>query len=63
VLLTVAGKEDPCVAACLMKGKEASANFTLSKTIVKEILSNKKAVVIGDPTSDPRFAGQQYGPA
>jgi serine phosphatase RsbU (regulator of sigma subunit) len=34
-------------------------DFTLSRTIVNEIVSNKKSILIGNPMEDDRFAGQQ----
>ena len=45
-------------ATLLPEGKDPGA-FTLSKTIVNEIITNKNAILIGDPTSDDRFANKQ----
>ncbi len=59
VLLVGEEKQDPYVAACLVPGESDPGTFTLSRTIVSEILSFRNAVVIGDPATDPRFAGQQ----
>jgi len=59
VLLTTDGRKDPYVAAYLLPGESDPGSFTLSRTIVNEILTNKNAVVIGDPRDDPRFAAQQ----
>lgn len=45
-------------ATLLPEGKDMG-DFELSSTIIQEILSDKQSIVIGDPTEDPRFAGQQ----
>ncbi|MEE8150090.1 MAG: FHA domain-containing protein, partial [candidate division Zixibacteria bacterium] len=45
-------------ALLLPSGKDPGT-FTLSKTIINEILTNKTSVLIGDSSSDPRFAEQQ----
>lgn len=46
------------LATLLPQGKDPG-QFTLSKTIINEILSNKNAILIGNPADDPRFAEQQ----
>ena len=45
-------------AALLPHGKDPGA-FTLSRTIVNEIITNKNAILICDPLTDPRFAEQK----
>ncbi len=47
------------MAACHMSGSSETGNFTLSRTIVHEILTNQNAVLIGNADDDPRFAAQQ----
>ncbi len=45
-------------ALLLPSGKDPGT-FTLSKTIINEILTNKTSVLIGDSSSDERFARQE----
>ena len=45
--------------AVLIPGKGDSEEFTLSRTIVREIMTNKNSVLICDPLTDPRFAQQK----
>ncbi len=46
------------VASLLPDGRDPGA-FELSRTIVREIVSNKNAILICDPEDDPRFAEQK----
>ncbi len=46
-------------AATLLPTGKDPGSFTLSKTIAHEIVTNKSAILIGDPENDPRFASQQ----
>ena len=59
VLLTIEDRRDPYVAACLLPEESDPGSFTLSRTIANEILTNKNAVLIGNPEEDPRFSSQQ----
>jgi serine phosphatase RsbU (regulator of sigma subunit) len=59
VLLTAEDPKEVYMAACHLPGESDAGCFTLSKTIVNEILSNKNSVLIGNPEEDPRFATQQ----
>ena len=59
VLLTAEDPKDIYMAACHMSDEGDAGSFTLSRTIVNEILANKNAVLIGNPQEDPRFADQQ----
>jgi phosphoserine phosphatase RsbU/P len=59
VLFTSEDREEIYTAAVLLPGGKDPGQFTLSKTIVRELLTNKNAILIGDPNLDPRFAGQQ----
>ncbi|MFZ5980458.1 MAG: SpoIIE family protein phosphatase [Candidatus Zixiibacteriota bacterium] len=45
-------------ATLLPSGKDPG-EFRLSQTIVKEIMTDRNALVIGNPKDDPRFAAQQ----
>ncbi len=46
-------------AASILPQGSNPGKLTLSKTIVNEIITNKNAILITDPTNDPRFAEQQ----
>lgn len=46
-------------AATLLKGRKESDEFTLSRTIINEVMSNKNSVLMGDSGVDPRFSGQE----
>ncbi len=59
VLLTVPGKDEVEPAAIYLRSGESGQEFQLSRTIVKEILTNRSAVLIADPRSDARFAAQE----
>ena len=59
VLMTDSETDDIYAAATLLPGGRDPGSFKLSKTIVQEILSRQNSILIGDPTSDPRFAQQQ----
>jgi serine phosphatase RsbU (regulator of sigma subunit) len=59
VLFTSADQNEIFAAATLLPNGRDLGTFTLSRTIVREILTNKSAILIGDPTNDPRFASQQ----
>jgi phosphoserine phosphatase RsbU/P len=47
------------VAATLLTTGRDSGSFTLSRTIVNEIMSQQNALLISDPHNDPKFASQQ----
>ncbi|MFH1372575.1 MAG: SpoIIE family protein phosphatase [bacterium] len=59
VLLTDESTLGVRVAACHMSADSEAGGFTLSRTIVDEILTNHNAVLIGNADDDPRFAAQQ----
>ncbi len=59
VLFTSDDGSEVYTAATLLPNNKDLGSFTLSRTIVREILTNKNAILIGDPTDDPRFASQQ----
>lgn len=46
-------------AATLLPDGKDRGGFKLSRTIVNEILTDKNAILIGNPLNDPRFAEQQ----
>jgi serine phosphatase RsbU (regulator of sigma subunit) len=56
VLFVSEDQTEVYTVATLLTGKQDPGAFTLSRTIVGEIITNKNAIVIGDPKNDPRFA-------
>lgn len=46
-------------AALLLRSQSDPGQFRLSRTLVNEILTNNKAIVLSDPGADPRFADKQ----
>jgi sigma-B regulation protein RsbU (phosphoserine phosphatase) len=59
VLTTGQDDEQIYVAARLLPGGKDPGDFTLSQTIVNDILEKKSSVLVGDPESDERYAQQQ----
>ncbi|HUV31373.1 MAG TPA: SpoIIE family protein phosphatase [Acidobacteriota bacterium] len=59
VLFTSEDDREIYAAATLLPGGKDPGTFTLSRTIVNDILTEKSAVVISDPQTDPRYALQQ----
>lgn len=59
VLFTNEETEEIYTAATLLPGGKEMGSFTLSRTIITQILTEKSAILVGDATVDPRFAGQQ----
>ncbi|HPI31814.1 MAG TPA: SpoIIE family protein phosphatase [candidate division Zixibacteria bacterium] len=58
VLVRGEGDELYTAATLLPEGKDMG-EFRLSSTIVREILTDKQSIVVGNPMEDPRFAQQQ----
>lgn len=59
VLFASEDQSDLYPAATLLPGGKDPGNFTLSKTIVKKIFSDKNAILIANASDDPRFAEQK----
>jgi len=59
VLFVSEDQEEVYTVATILPGGRDPGEFTLSRTIVKEIITNKNAILIGDPMNDPRFAEQK----
>jgi sigma-B regulation protein RsbU (phosphoserine phosphatase) len=59
VLFVSEDKSEVCTAASMLPSGSDPGKLTLSRTIVNEIITNKKSILITDPTNDPRFAQQQ----
>jgi sigma-B regulation protein RsbU (phosphoserine phosphatase) len=47
------------LAASRVSGRRSPGSFTISRTIVRELLNQKNAILISDPKTDSRFAQQQ----
>ncbi len=59
VLFTSDNENEIEIAAIHLPGGRDPGDFTLSRTIVNNILSDRNAILIGDAGADPRFAAQQ----
>ena len=59
VLMVDEATQEVYAAATLLTTKRDPGTFTLSRTIVNEIMTRQNALLISDPRSDPRFASQQ----
>ncbi len=59
VLFVSENQEEVFTGATLLMGGRDPGSFTLSRTIIKDLLANKNAILIGNPMDDPRFASQQ----
>jgi sigma-B regulation protein RsbU (phosphoserine phosphatase) len=49
---------DVCLTACCVAEKGHSDSFCISRTILRELLKRKKAILIPDPQSESLYAGQ-----
>ncbi|UCE23591.1 MAG: SpoIIE family protein phosphatase [Candidatus Zixiibacteriota bacterium] len=58
VLTTTENDREIATAACLLPGGKDPGEFSLSRTIVGEILEQKNSILI-DPHDDPKFARQE----
>jgi serine phosphatase RsbU (regulator of sigma subunit)/pSer/pThr/pTyr-binding forkhead associated (FHA) protein len=58
VLMRTENSADVYIAASLLPGGKDPGTFRLSRTIVNDIFTEKRAIVIGNPAEDPRFAQQ-----
>jgi len=59
VLFVPENIDDTYTAATLLPGGKDPGSFKLSRTIVREIINDKNAILLGDPLKDPRFAEQK----
>ncbi len=59
VLMTTENETDIYTAACCQSGSQDPGYFSLSQTILKDILKNKNAILIDDASQDPRFAEKE----
>lgn len=59
ILLSEPESEELSLAASRVSGRRPLDSFTISRTIVRELLNQKNAILISDPRADSRFAQQQ----
>lgn len=59
ILLSEPEGEELYLAASRVSGRRPLDSFTISRTIVRELLNQKNAILISDPRADSRFAQQQ----
>jgi len=59
VLLVSKKQDQVSTAAVILPEYKDPGAFTLSKTILRELLTNKNAILIENPQEDPRFARQE----
>ncbi len=58
ILFTEEGSDEVYTAASFLKGGKDPGEFRISRTIIKQILSDPQAILISDTTRDPNFAEQ-----
>jgi len=59
LLLSTQEEQELYLANCRLSGRHASGSFNISRTIVRELLNQKNALLISDPGADSRFAQQK----
>jgi len=59
ILFTSENQEDIYIAASLLTEGKDPGSFTLSRTIIKNILTDKQSILISDTAEDSRFSDQQ----
>lgn len=59
VLFVSESQDQVFTGATLLPSGRDPGSFTLSRTIIRELLNNRNAILIGNPMDDPRFASQQ----
>jgi sigma-B regulation protein RsbU (phosphoserine phosphatase) len=59
VLLSRQGSQELSLVACRLSGRRALGSFIISRTIVRELLNQKNALLISDPLADSRFSQQK----
>ena len=50
---------DICLSACCVASEGCSSSFCISRTILRELLNRKKAILISDPQAEPKYVEQQ----
>jgi len=59
VLLSRQEDQELSLAACRLSTRRTPGSFTISRTIVRELLNQKNALLISDPGADSRFSQQK----
>jgi len=59
IFLTEEQNNEISLASCWVADKESSESFSISRTILNDLLSKKNAILISDVQSDTKFAEQQ----
>lgn len=59
LLLSKPGGQGLSLAASRLSGRRPAGSFTISRTILRELLNQKNAILISDPQADSRFAEQK----
>jgi sigma-B regulation protein RsbU (phosphoserine phosphatase) len=59
LLCEAAAGQQLFLAASRASGRRSPGSFTISRTVVRELLNQRNAILISDPKSDSRFAQQQ----
>ncbi len=59
ILLSQPESDGLYLAASRASGRRSAGSFTISRTIVRELLNQRNAILISDPRADSRFAQQQ----
>ncbi len=57
VLLLEKDREEPVTKASRVKGAQPADNLALSRTMMKQVLEDKKSFLTSDPLNDPGFGG------
>jgi sigma-B regulation protein RsbU (phosphoserine phosphatase) len=57
ILLLEKGKEEPVTRASRVKGIRPTESLALSRTMMKQVLEEKKSFLTSDPMNDPGFGG------
>ena len=57
VLLLEKDREEPVTRASRVKGAQPADNLALSRTMMKQVLEDKKSFLTSDPLNDPGFGG------
>ncbi|MGB7063280.1 MAG: SpoIIE family protein phosphatase [Candidatus Zixiibacteriota bacterium] len=59
LLLSKPGGQELSLAASRLSGRRPAGSFTISRTILRELLNQKNAILISNPEADSRFAEQK----
>jgi sigma-B regulation protein RsbU (phosphoserine phosphatase) len=57
ILLLEKGKEEPVTKASRVKGSRTAESLALSRTMMNQVLEEKKSFLTSDPLNDPGFGG------